>query len=95
MIKKSIIAAIKKRIQDSTGKNYEIWRIGITHSPKARKEQHGDPKYWLQWKAESLKEAQAIEDYFLNEFPPDSKKRMSGGTGGNMVPGKDTYVYIY
>lgn len=95
MIKKTIIAAIIKRIQDSKGKNYEIWRIGITHSPKLRKEQHGDPKHWVQWKADSLADAQYIEDYFLNEFPTDSKKRMSGGTGGKVVDGKVTYIYIY
>jgi len=93
---KEIIAAIRKRIKDTKKGNYAIWRIGLTHNPTLRKEQHGDPKYWLQWKASSLSNAQNVEDYFLNEFPENSMDRMSGGTGGNMDSSKkDVYVYIY
>ena len=95
MIKEEIIKEIKLRIENSKVNNYAIWRIGLTQNLKLRKEQHGNPKYWVDWEADSYKDALHVENYFLNVFPSDSSKRMSGGTGGNMGADKTTYIYIY
>lgn len=93
MDKKSIKQAIIDRIESSKTVDYSVWRIGLTHDPKERKEQHeADGKsttYWKQWVADSLSDAQDIESYFINE------KAMKGGTGGDLSVRKTVYVYIF
>jgi len=83
--KASIVAAIESKI--STTK-YSIWRIGLTNDPKQRKEDWENPKYWSQWAADSLSDAQDIESDFIN-------KGMKGGTGGDLSSRYTTYVYVF
>lgn len=73
--------------------DFSIWRIGLSHNPSDRKQEHKDEgqntKHWKQWKADSLPDAEDIESYFINE------KGMKGGTGGNLSSNKPIYIYIF
>lgn len=93
MNKMSITAAITKRVEESKEAIYSVWRIGLTHDPDERKQQHeNDGKattHWNQWIADSLSDAEDIESYFIND------KGMKGGTGGNLSAGTKVYVYIF
>ena len=80
-----IKAAIEKRVNSTEKKDYSIWTIGVTDDPTRRKAEHGSPKYWMQWNADSETAARNVEKYFLG-------KGMKGGTGGS---GKADYVYIF
>jgi hypothetical protein len=80
-----IVAAIEQRVASAKDKRYSIWTIGITADPERRKNEHGNPKYWMQWQADSEGIARDIEKYFLD-------KGMKGDTGGGENP---TYVYIF
>jgi len=80
-----IITAIEQRVASAKEKNYSIWTIGITADPERRKNEHDNPKYWMQWEADSEAIARNVEKYFLD-------KGMRGDTGGGEHP---TYVYIF
>ncbi len=95
MTKDQIIAAINQRVNNAKTKDYSIWTIGITSEPETRKKAHLEPKYWIQWTADSLETARAVETYFLNEFPSQEAKRVKGGTGGDMNARRTAYVYIF
>jgi len=92
---KEIKTEIVKRIYDTQVPNYSDWTIGITSDPESRIKHHGNPMFFIMWKADSLEVAREVETYFLNEFPKDESKRMSGGTGGDIDNRKTIYVYIY
>lgn len=64
---------------------YTNWTIGITSDPERRKQEHGNPFTWYQWKASSEGSARRIERYFLD-------KGMKGDAGGGDYP---TYIYIF
>ncbi len=85
--------AISNRVESSKEVDYSAWTIGITQDPDQRRNQHKSEveniKHWTQGTADSLSDAQAIESLFIND------KHMKGGTGGNLVPGVITHVYIY
>jgi hypothetical protein len=85
--KSSIVAAIEAKVSV-----YSAWQIGISHEPADRKQywtgQGKSTGSWTQWQADSLSDAQDIEAQFI-------KKGMKGGVGGDMTPGKTTYVYIF
>ena len=68
--------------------NFNLWTIGITTRPNARKQEHGNPQYWKIWEANSLLAAQNTESYFIN-------LGMQGGTGGDMDDKYIAYVYIF
>lgn len=93
MDKKSLKQAIATRVDDSKTVKYSSWTIGLTHDASARKQQHKDDgketKYWKQWTADSLSDAEDIESHFIND------KGMKGGTGGNLSASKTVYVYIF
>lgn len=93
MDKKSIAQAIINRVESSEKVDYSAWTIGLTHDPVERKQQHEadgkSTKYWKQWVADSLSDAQDIESYFINT------KGMKGGTGGDLSARKTVYVYIF
>ena len=91
----TIKAAIKKRVNESKTKDYSIWTIGITTDPEERKEEHNNPKHWVQWEADNLDIAREVENYFINKYPEKESKRMKGGTGGDMSAHKTAYVYIF
>ena len=88
MKKADIVSAIEKKVS-----NYSIWRIGLTHEPDERKAYWKDTenqsvKYWSQWQADSLSDAQDIEAAFI-------KKGMKGGTGGDLSAYRTVYVYVF
>ena len=85
MKKSDIIAAIENRVRTAKTEKYSLWTIGVTDNPSTRKSQHDNPKYWMQWNADSEQDAREIEAYFV-------KKGMKGGTGGK---GGADYVYIF
>jgi hypothetical protein len=80
MKESEIIQAIDKKVI-----TYRLWTIDITEDPKQRKEQHGNPEHWADWKADSETIARNVEKYFID-------KGMKGGTGGGDHP---TYVYTF
>ena len=89
----TIQKAIINRVESSQTVNYSAWTIGLTHSPSERRQQHEadgeSTKYWEQWVADSLSDAQKLETYFINT------KNMNGGTGGNLDEQKTVYVIYY
>ncbi len=76
---------IKQEIERIVNGKYSLWTIGVTDDPSRRRQEHGNPKYWHQWDADTEQQARNVESYFLN-------KGMKGGTGGM---GKADYVYIF
>lgn len=77
---------IKIAIQRVVGKTrYSSWTIGITDDPDQRRSQHGNPKHWHHWRANTATMARNVEDYFLD-------KGMKGGPRGGKSP---NYVYIF
>ena len=80
MSKSEIIEAIEKSVS-----NYLAWTIGITDAPKRRKSEHGNPRYWRYWKADTETIARNAEKHFLD-------KGMKGGGGGGDHP---NFVYIF
>ena len=75
---------IIETIEESVS-NYLAWTIGITDAPKRRKSEHGNPRYWRYWKADTETIARNVEKYFLD-------KGMKGGGGGGDHP---TFVYMF
>ena len=75
-----IKAAIEKEVT-----NYSVWTIGVTDDPSRRREEHGNPRYWHHWNADSEQAARNVEAYFID-------KGMQGATGGG---GGADYVYIF
>lgn len=80
-----IKVAIQERVNSSKNPKYSLWTIGVTDDPARRKEEHGNPKYWMQWNADSETAARNVEAHFI-------AKGMKGGTGGGA---KANYVYIF
>jgi hypothetical protein len=61
-------ATIISEINTKVGTSHTAYRIGITNDPVERKKYwtgKGDTTYWKQWQADSLSDAQAIENYFI------------------------------
>ena len=89
MDKSRIISEIEGRVSRSKTGNCSTLTIGITDTPKIRKDQHKnegkDVKYWKDWSTDNEKDGRDIEDYFLD-------KGMKGDTGGR---GLASYVYIF
>ena len=85
MKESEIIKAIEQRVKSAETKKYSIWTIGITDDPARRKEEHGNPKYWMRWKADTEAIARKVEKYFI-------AKGMKGATGGGEHP---NHVYIF
>ncbi len=76
----TIKAAIEKIVS-----YYRAWTIGVTDDPDRRRREHGNPKSWYHWDADSEQIARNVEAYFI-------EKGMKGDTGGG---GKADYVYIF
>ncbi len=90
MEKSQIISEIEGRISRAKGgEDYTIWTVGVTDTPKIRKDQHEsdgkDVQYWKDWSTNSEKDGRDIEEYFLG-------KDMKGDKGGG---GSACYVYIF
>ena len=86
--KASIFAAIQAKVSTPS-----LYRIGLTHDLDERKRYWRDTenqnvKYWSDWQADSLSDAQDIERHFIN-------KGMKGGTGGDLSAYKTVYVYVF
>ena len=89
MDKFQIISEIKSKVNGARKKDYTIWTIGVTDTPKIRKDKHDndgkDVKHWKDWSTDSEKDGRDIEEYFQD-------KDMKGDTGGR---GSASYVYIF
>ncbi len=87
MEKPQIISEIEKRVLRKKN-DYTLWTIGITDTPKSRKDQHRDNgkdvSEWADWSIHSESDAREIEEHFLD-------KGMMGDTEGGSVK----YVYIF
>ena len=77
--------SIVRAIARIAGRDYSKWTIGVTDYPKRRKSEHGNPRVWHNWNANTEKVARRIESRFIN-------RGMKGGGGG---PGNADYVYIF
>ena len=64
---------------------YSEWSIGISDKPGERRVEHGNPRMWSPWKADTEEIARNVEQHFLN-------KGMKGAPGG---PGHADWVYIF
>jgi|AP95_1055475.scaffolds.fasta_scaffold02624_4 hypothetical protein len=88
MDKSRIISEIESRVNNSETADYTPWTVGITDTPKVRKDQHDnegkDIGHWKDWSIDSEKDGRDIEEYFLG-------KGMKGDAGG----GSAGYVYIF
>lgn len=77
---------IKIAIERVRGKTrYSSWTIGVTDNPNTRRSQHGNPKHWHHWRADTHGIARSVEKHFID-------KGMNGAGGG---PGTPNYVYIF
>lgn len=88
MGKSEIISEIESRVNNSKKADYILWTVGITDTPKIRKDQHAnegkDIKHWKDWSV-SEKDGRYVEEHFLD-------KGMNGDTGDD---GSVRYVYIF
>jgi hypothetical protein len=89
--KATIKLEIEKRVSTTS---YSAWRIGLTHDLADRKTYWRDTMKenvgsWTAWQADSLSDAQDLENHFINT------KKMKGGTGGDLSSRKTVYVYIF
>ncbi len=89
MKKSRIIFEIERKVSTERKIDYSTWIMGITDTPKIRKDQHDsngkDVKHWKDWSTDSEKDGRDIEEYFLD-------KGMNGDTGGR---GSASYVYVF
>jgi len=89
MNKSEIVSEIESRVNNSEKADYVLWTVGITDTPKIRKDQHAnegkDVKHWKDWSTVSEKDGRDIEELFLD-------KCMKGDTGND---GSVRYVYIF
>ena len=89
MKKSRIIFEIERKVSTERKIDYSTWIMGITDTPKIRKDQHDsngkDVKHWKDWSTDSEKDGKDIEEYFLD-------KGMNGDTGGR---GSASYVYVF
>jgi hypothetical protein len=89
MGKSEIISEIESRVSNSEKADYVLWTVGITDTPKIRKDQHANEgknvKHWKDWSTVSEKDGRDIEEHFLD-------KGMKGDTGND---GSVRYVYIF
>lgn len=75
-----IIQAIDKIVHFYPG-----WTIGVTSDLERSRKEHGSPRFWYKWKAESAEEASTVKMHFLG-------KRMKSGTD---ISSKATHVFIF
>ncbi len=89
MEKLRIISEIERKVSTAEKEDYTVWTVGVTDTPKTRKDQHEsdgkDVQYWKDWSTNSEKDGRDIEEYFLD-------KDMNGDAGGG---GSASYVYIF
>ena len=82
----SIINEIESIVGNSL---YTMWTIGVTDSPRRRREEHEDDHKstfgWSVWDADTEEVARYVERHFIGEG-------MHGGAGGR---GEADYVYIF
>jgi hypothetical protein len=87
-----IAKEIDARVRRSREPKYSAWRVGITQDPGDRRAQHKaagrDITHWMQWQADELGDAMAVEAHFI-------ERGMKGGTGGDMDNDRTTWVYIF
>jgi hypothetical protein len=90
MLRNLILLQIKMKVGNARLHN---WRIGLTHDVDERRKhwtetEKLDTRQWESWQADSLTDAQDLEASFILEG-------MQGGTGGNLSPWKDVFVYVF
>jgi hypothetical protein len=63
-----IIEQIEKTVDGA----YSEWQIGITDDSARTKTQLGNPLSWLQWQADSTREAISVVNYFIEKGMQDA-----------------------
>ena len=71
----------------------QIWRIGITNDPVEAKrywteERNENTRHWSEWQADSLSDARALEEYFI-------EKGMKRGSTGVAVEEGEPWVFVF
>ena len=87
--KDEITADIIRCVAQEGRSSYQTWRIGVTHDVRDRRKEWNYPEYFQYWKADSIKDAQAIALYFV------SFKGMQPVTSGDLDPERNAYVYVF
>ena len=88
-----IVMGVNARVA-AIGNPYNSWKIGLSHNTAERRRYWQDTRLenidgWTQWTADSLAEAQAVENYFTKE------KGMISGPAVDLYENKTVYVYIF
>ncbi|MGB8681570.1 MAG: hypothetical protein WCD12_01680 [Candidatus Binatus sp.] len=82
-----IISEIEGTVQG----HYGDWRIGIANDPSDRKTRMANTaniSCWRQWAADSLADAQEIEEHFVD-------KKMMRARGSGALDSRTVFVYIF
>ena len=75
-------AIIIQQIDRTVQGKYQDWIIGITNDAAARKAELGNPLNWVQWEADSEREALKVQRHFVRK----GIHRDTGGVSqGNIV----------
>jgi hypothetical protein len=93
MNKSHIVMGITARVA-SFGTPYDSWRIGLTHNAEALKtrlatNEDKDLARWTQWPADSLADAQEIENHFIED------RGMKRGAFVDLYDSKPVVVYVF
>lgn len=89
--KEEIIADIIRCVALEQQSDYRGWRIGVTYDVRERRAELRQPERFQYWPADSLKDALAIESYFIRIKSMRSViKRES-----DQDPDREAYVYIF
>ena len=62
-----------------------FWTLGVTNEPARRRIEHGSPRTWYQWKADTETTARNVERYFITK----------GMQAAPSSPGRANYVYVF
>ena len=82
MASEAAIILIIDRIVDGA---YSAWTVGVTDDPARRKAEHGSPRAWHDWEADTEQAARNVESHFI-------ARGMKGGPGGL---GRADNVYMF
>jgi hypothetical protein len=92
MTRQDIINEITSKIVPM---DFSVWRIGLTHEPHERRKywkdtERKDVSCWTSWRADSLSDAKAIENYFVSV-----RGMKCAINGDDLLHSKTVFAYIF